>query len=415
MTDLSLLSQMIVNLLMLLAVMLFEAHAAAAMDGGPAARSPSPSPSVVVRITTDKQDRQQQLAIIQGLIAKRFTKVIAEGLQRENQTTLATTSISAPALKAAAAAISDTITPTADESEPQLSSADFQQVFSSEESSAGSTSPAFSFLSGLPSIQDIMSDNLTAYPSIKVVEDLGEVAWLLRNFVICGDTLLSFRITPQLEVTILDAIEQSLGEVIGVPEEQVFLSAIANMTAPLQLQGVPWASSLDASSTSDNHPGLKAIRDALAIVAGGYDNGHITVTPILASSSSSSSNGLTPAQLTRRLLQQQQQQQKKQRQQHAPQPLLPPQPTEPAAAPLSVSAVFYGMAPSNASSLMRSLTSRCGSPTVIGKVAAACDEVFRQQFLQAGVLFDPTAFRVAYKEKPQVSCKSWEVGNDAQQ
>jgi hypothetical protein len=329
--------------------------------------------------------------------------MVTEGLQRQNQTepALATISIPAPALAAAAAAISNSIPSTAD-ADPQIG-AELQRVFASEESSASSTSSAFSFQSGLPSIQDILADNLTAYPNIKVVDDLG-VAWLLRNFVISGETLLSFRITPQLEMTILEAIEQSLGDVIGVSEEQVFLSAIANMTAPLQLQGISWGASVDEASSSDNHAGLKAIRDALAILAGGYDNGHILVTPLLATSSSS--NTLNTAHSTRRALQQQQRQ-REQQPQHASSNFLRSPAAGAAAAgaptpPLVVSALFYGMAPSNASSLLTALTRRCGAPTAFGELAAACDEIFRQQFLQAGVPFDPASIGVAYKERPKV-------------
>jgi hypothetical protein len=104
------------------------------------------------------------------------------------------------------------------------------------------------------------------------------LGWLIRTFAVYGEALTKMRMTTELQLVIRDAISTSLAAVAQVPANQVLTFATSNVSLVLGFDGLVWPPLPEGvSATAHNYAGLAAVREALAQLSGGFDRQHISV------------------------------------------------------------------------------------------------------------------------------------------
>lgn len=265
------------------------------------------------------------------------------------------------------------------------------------------------YTSGLPPLEALLNGSTAAHTlswdqQQQPAAGTERVSWLVRTYTCTGEALLKLRLSNEMQMIIRDAVSESVSAAVNVPQHQVELFASGNISLALSIAGVRWPDSSGGSlaeATPGSHAGLAAVRDALSQLSGGYDKDHIDVSfaspaPAAALVETSTLLAPSPSQAMRKLLLQQQQQQSGE------------------AAAVTVYARFHGMAPANATSLLRRLASTC-SPRAPGEhvapaslvagtsVTRVCANTFRLAFKDHGVMSSPAAFAVTPVAQPQAS------------
>lgn len=272
---------------------------------------------------------------------------------------------------------------------------------------------------GLPPLQDLVVLNSTAEEtaltlSVDRMQQLSRLSeplgWVIRTFSVSGDALLKLRLSTDLQLIIRDVISNSISQSAAVPEEQVLTFAASNVSIGLGFDGVDWPTT-DANATADQHPGLAAVRDALAQLTGGFDPDHIAVSflappsPKAAPATGTQSRRMlqaTTATTAAAAGRHQQQQQ------------------------VVVYATFYNLDPANSTSLLQALGKQCttaaqdasanttsSSPSPLFAPLTAltpgtaltpdCRSEFQTEFMKQGVDVSDQAFAVTPTDKPQAT------------